>query len=211
MTLRLLDLATGDDLWSISGSSEGKPGKSHCGDAPPVSQPDQQAASKHGAATDGGNGPWSFCRRRVLNYEKESWQWREKTMFYGLRDESDKLIAIGERPLSPQWQPLDESSPELKQFLGAQQHNLQGQGLQKQEQQGQKQQGQEQQALAESDAQLVRVLDDVIELLIEKQVFLFTELPQAAQDKLLKRRWYRQQLSGKNDTTHLIDPQEGLI
>ena len=114
-------------------------------------------------------------------------------MLYGLRDESGKLIALGEQQVSSQWQTIDENSEETKLFLQRQGQNSDISVLQ------------------DSDLQFIRVLDDVIELLIEKQAFQFTELPQPAQEKLLKRRWYRQQLKGDDDTTHLIDPQEGLL
>ncbi len=114
-------------------------------------------------------------------------------MLYGLKDDSGALVAIGEQQVSSYWQVIDENAEETKQFL-------QRQG-----------QDSETQALQSSDMQFIRVLDDVIELLIEKQMIQFTELPQPAQDKLLKRRWYRQRLKGEDDTTHLIDPQEGLL
>ncbi|CAM3477342.1 hypothetical protein [Parendozoicomonas haliclonae] len=115
-------------------------------------------------------------------------------MLYGFRDESGNLVAIGEAQVSPEWQPIDEVSDETRAFLARQQASQI-----------------EANALQDSDLQFIRVLDDVIELLIEKQMIQFTELPQPAQDKLLKRRWYRQQLRGDDDTTHLIDPQEGLL
>ncbi|MTI15312.1 tryptophan synthase subunit beta like protein [Sansalvadorimonas verongulae] len=110
-------------------------------------------------------------------------------MLYGLRDDDGILIAIGEQAVSEQWQELDQNSREVLRFLNKQRSS----------------------DLEDSDKDFIRVLDDLIELMIEKQLFQFTELPQPAQDKLLKRRWYRQQLRGDDDTTHLIDPQEGLL
>jgi len=50
------------------------------------------------------------------------------------------------------------------------------------------------QFLTSSDYELVRVLEDLIELLIDKNVVLFTELPSAAQRKLVQRRKARQNL-----------------
>ena len=46
--------------------------------------------------------------------------------------------------------------------------------------------------LADSDMRLVRVLEDVIDLLIGRDVIRFTDLPQAAQAKLMERRSMRQ-------------------
>ena len=52
--------------------------------------------------------------------------------------------------------------------------------------------------LADSDMRLVRVLEDVIDLLIERDVIRFTDLPQAAQSKLMERRSMRQSRGGLN-------------
>lgn len=51
-----------------------------------------------------------------------------------------------------------------------------------------------QQALNESDAQLARVTEDLIHLLISKNVILFTELPDPVQSKLLAREKIRSTL-----------------
>lgn len=45
--------------------------------------------------------------------------------------------------------------------------------------------------LAASDLDLIRVLEDVVELLIDKGVILFTELPADAQQKILRRQQLR--------------------
>ena len=45
-----------------------------------------------------------------------------------------------------------------------------------------------------SDYELVRVLEDLIELLMNKNLILFTELPTAAQQKLVQRRHARDNL-----------------
>ncbi len=51
-------------------------------------------------------------------------------------------------------------------------------------------------ALAASDMRLVRVLEDVIDLLIERGLIRFTDLPQSAQGKLLERKSLRAQMNG---------------
>jgi len=66
--------------------------------------------------------------------------------------------------------------------------------------------GAEPNSLAQSDMRLVRVLEDLIELLIARDVIRFTDLPQPAQEKLLERRSMRQSLGaldllgGANET-----------
>jgi hypothetical protein len=48
--------------------------------------------------------------------------------------------------------------------------------------------------LAASDADLARIVEDLIDLLIEKRLIMFTELPPIAQAKLLNRRRAREML-----------------
>jgi hypothetical protein len=46
-------------------------------------------------------------------------------------------------------------------------------------------------ALARSDQDLIRVVEDIIDTLIDKNVIRFTDLPEAAQHKLVHRRSLR--------------------
>lgn len=50
-------------------------------------------------------------------------------------------------------------------------------------------------ALEVSDLALVRVVDDLINVLVEKNVMRFTDLPEAAQKKLMERQSLRQSLT----------------
>jgi hypothetical protein len=58
--------------------------------------------------------------------------------------------------------------------------------------------GMEQSNLEQSDIRLVRVLEELIDLLITRNVIHFTDLPQAAQEKLMERRSLRQSLTALN-------------
>lgn len=49
--------------------------------------------------------------------------------------------------------------------------------------------------LADSDQGMVRVLEDLIETLISKDLIHFTDLPEAAQTKLLERRSLRRSVN----------------
>lgn len=49
--------------------------------------------------------------------------------------------------------------------------------------------------LSRLDQDFVRVIEDTIELLIDKGLILFTDLPPKVQEKLLRRREVRQQIS----------------
>lgn len=51
------------------------------------------------------------------------------------------------------------------------------------------------QYLNQSDAEVMRVSEDLIELLIEKNIILFTDLPAPAQEKLAKRKSARDKMN----------------
>lgn len=53
--------------------------------------------------------------------------------------------------------------------------------------------------LSATDQDLVRVLEDLVELLVAKGVILFTELPPSAQDKMLLRQRLRSHMGGRLD------------
>jgi len=58
--------------------------------------------------------------------------------------------------------------------------------------------------LAETDIGLVRVLEDLIDVLMRKGVLQFTDLPEAAQLKLLQRQTAR---AGLQDPLRLLAPE----
>lgn len=58
------------------------------------------------------------------------------------------------------------------------------------------------------DLRMVRVIEDLIEVLIEKRVINFTDLPQAARDKIMMRRQWREQLIGDNSP---ISYDDGIL
>ena len=63
--------------------------------------------------------------------------------------------------------------------------------------------------LQQSDMDMIRVLDDLVQLLTSKGVIRITDLPPAAQTKLIERTHARQALGG---LTRLINDEEtGLI
>ena len=61
-----------------------------------------------------------------------------------------------------------------------------------------------QQLLVQSDLDMARVLEDVVNLLIERHIIRFTDLPEAAQSKLLSRRHLR----NRNKEIDLLDESE---
>lgn len=61
-------------------------------------------------------------------------------------------------------------------------------------------------SLEQSDQAMARVLEDVVNLLVDQGTIRFTDLPQAAQAKLLSRRELRGQRQGMN----LLDDGDDL-
>lgn len=63
--------------------------------------------------------------------------------------------------------------------------------------------------LIQSDTDMVRVLEDLIDVLIDRGVIQFTDLPKPAQAKLLQRKETRATLSNRLDL--IGDDEAGLI
>lgn len=58
------------------------------------------------------------------------------------------------------------------------------------------------------DSDLIRVIEDVIDVLIRKNLLLLTDLPAEAQTKIIARRNLRQRLP---QSTSILSPNDGLI
>lgn len=102
-------------------------------------------------------------------------------MPYIKRDDSGRICLVNLEPGEGLLE-VSPNSPEVLEFL--------------------KRMGIEQNSLEQSDMRLVRVLEDLIDLLIARDVIRFTDLPQAAQEKLLERRSLRQSLNALNLLDH---------
>ena len=106
-------------------------------------------------------------------------------MPYVKRDEQGRIIAVNLEP-GDDLMEVPSGSPELLEFM--------------------RRMGLEQSTLEQSDMRLVRVLEDLIDLLIARDVIRFTDLPLPAQEKLMERRSMRQTLGaldllgGANET-----------
>ena len=64
-------------------------------------------------------------------------------------------------------------------------------------------------ALMVEDLKLIRAIEDVIDLLISKNVIIFSELPLPVQQKILKKRGYREKLFGSGGD--IIGSEEGIL
>jgi len=104
-------------------------------------------------------------------------------MPYVERDSSGCIVGLfGEaRAGAEEW--LDPESAELHAFL----RTLQGEGS-----------SEALEKLSYSDLSLIRVVEDLIDTLIGKDLLHFTDLPDAAQAKLLERRSLRRSVNALN-------------
>ncbi len=58
------------------------------------------------------------------------------------------------------------------------------------------------QILSQSDVGIIRILEDVIDLLVEKNIIMFTELPEDAQMKIRERKLIRKKMG---DEPFIVD------
>ena len=90
---------------------------------------------------------------------------------YVKRDAQGLVIAVSVEPLEG-FEPAQDSGSQLADEMEARR-------------------GQPQNRLEESDRDVVRVLDDLINLLVETNAIRFTDLPEPAQRKLMERKGLR--------------------
>jgi len=62
--------------------------------------------------------------------------------------------------------------------------------------------------LLSSDSETIRVIEDIVDLLIQKKLILLTDLPQAAQQKLMGRQRIRSEL---NALDNLVDGEGEIL
>jgi len=100
-------------------------------------------------------------------------------MPYVTRDAAGKISGIFDEAEVGVAEELAASDPELTRFLV--EHGLSSPDSVRQ-------------VLAGSDLKMIRLVDDLIDLLIDKDVIKFTDLPAAAGDKYLQRQVARKRL-----------------
>ncbi|WP_346799180.1 tryptophan synthase subunit beta like protein [Halomonas sp. Bachu 37] len=106
-------------------------------------------------------------------------------MLYAKRNADGEIIMISRTPIADSSESIAAESPEVLAFLT---DNPDASAN-----------------FLASDLEFVRVLEDILEVLLEKGVINFMELPEAAQQKVMKRKSLRVKnnfnlLGGDNDT-----------
>ena len=100
-------------------------------------------------------------------------------MLYIERDENGSIIALHKR-FQDGFEEVDLRDEEVLAFLEGSDKNAVNS------------------ALEDSDKDLVRVMEDLIYLLIDKNIIRFTDLPSIAQQKILNRQKMRNRLADDN-------------
>lgn len=112
-------------------------------------------------------------------------------MAYIQRDPQGKIVAVYETPKTDAQESLPLDSPELLEYLI--QSSSADDALT---------------VLSTSDITLIRVLEDLVNTLIDNKVILFTDLPLAAREKLASREKVRGHLSSLEN---LIGDDAGIL
>lgn len=107
-------------------------------------------------------------------------------MFHVLRSPDGSIQQVSKVPLSNS-ELLEDSDPELRAFW---------QNLSRQP------------SFDMVDAEFVRVIEDLVDVLITKNLIMHTDLPEAAQKKLMFRKGLRSRLHGALD---LLDSDDRVI
>lgn len=112
-------------------------------------------------------------------------------MPYVSRDAAGRVVALAEHPPPAGGELLPATHPDVLGFLFGEATGDDAKGR-----------------FLASDLALIRVVEDLIEVLVKKHVLTLTDLPAAAQDKLMGRRSLRTYLSG---VSGMYEGDEGKI
>ena len=112
-------------------------------------------------------------------------------MPYVTRDPDGRIIAVRTTPSNDATEKLMPDDPELCRFVAETSDSAELQN-----------------ALISSDLELVRVLEDLIAVLIDKRIIMLTDLPKAAQQKLSLRYELRSRLG---DLGEIIAEHEEIL
>jgi len=112
-------------------------------------------------------------------------------MPYVNRNKAGEITQLLDEPSNSDSQWLEMGNPEVTRFL---QDPQQAEALKK--------------LLFSSDSDMARVVEALVGVLMEKQVFVFTELPEAAQQKLNARKKLREDVGSLNN---LIGDEDDIL
>ena len=106
-------------------------------------------------------------------------------MIYVKRDKTGRVIAVSQEAMEGFEQTDESAASEINEVLASATDSL----------------------FQNSDLEFIRVLDDVIDILIAKNLLLFTELPEAVQEKYTQRTQMRER---RRESLNLLEDEEIL-
>lgn len=112
-------------------------------------------------------------------------------MPYVIRDGDGQVVALGEVPLDDRAEELPPGDPEVLALLSRTCEVDYAEG---------------EDSFVASDLSFIRVLEDLVEVLIRRGVITLSDLPAAAQEKLMQRRALRHWLAG---VAGVVDDSDG--
>lgn len=112
-------------------------------------------------------------------------------MPYVNRNKQGEVVQLLDEPISDESQWVEATHPDVVGFLKKP-----------------RQAGELKQLLNSSDSDIARVVEDVVDVLMEKGVFAFTELPEAAQSKLNARKKLREDVGS---LINLIGEEDNVL
>lgn len=107
-------------------------------------------------------------------------------MFFVRRNANGEIMALSKEMTGEHSEQIDPNHPEVTKFLS-----------------------QSGEVFNDLDTSLIRVIEDLVDVLIDKNLLRLTDLPLPAQEKLLSRKKVRSSL--KNSLNILVDNDQGLI
>jgi len=115
-------------------------------------------------------------------------------MPYVQRDNSGQISAIFQKPRKEAEEFLSNDHPDIQSFFGGIVPQIG------------KNQGAEQ--LNQTDISLIRVIEDIVDTLIAKNVITLTDLPLGAREKIMQRKSTRERIFGTSD---IIESEDKLF
>lgn len=107
-------------------------------------------------------------------------------MFYVKRNAAGEIVSLAKESNHDHTETIDAKHPDVMYFLS---HSGE--------------------VFNQLDTGLIRVIEDLVDVLIDKNLIRLTDLPLPAQEKLLSRKKVRSSL--KNSLNILVDNDQGLI
>ena len=100
-------------------------------------------------------------------------------LLYVKRNDTNEIILVSKEITSETGEPIADNDPEILAFFDSRSLQAQDHAVKK---------------LKQSDLDMIRVIEDLIDVLINKNIITFTDFPEISQSKIVSRQAIRQKL-----------------